>query len=410
MTSLLVRPDQTDAPPAPRPLVLIATIGGAAAALGPVVVLLAMGVVGWFLSDAGAHGAPRDGMRTGALAWLAGHGSGLVVEGVDVTVVPLGISALCAWVVWRLASRVGEALAGHGPDAHSIADGERDWTVPLGVAMFFAGYAIVAVVVSTMAAGSVDPSLGAVLVWSLAQTALLVVPAVAIGSGRASVWLGPVPTTLRTALVVARAVLVALLVTSAAVFVVAMVLGFSDAATMTARLHPSPGEVFLHTLVSAAFAPNAVLFAGSFTLGPGFVVGAGTLVSPGVVVLGPLPLFPLLGAVPDPGTPAVWVSALMALPPLAAALAAIRTLRTRVLAWDQATLAACAGGILAGGVFAGLAALAGGAAGPGRMRETGVPVDEVFVHAVTAAGLGALVGAVVLLVWRWAGGTKGNGD
>ena len=77
MTSLLSPPG----PPTPtcgtaarwcaRPL------GGAAAAAGTLVVCLALGVVGWFLADAGAHGAPRDGLRVGALGWLMAHGSGV---------------------------------------------------------------------------------------------------------------------------------------------------------------------------------------------------------------------------------------------------------------------------------------------------------------------------------------------
>ena len=44
-------------------------------------VCLALGVIGWFLTDAGAHGAPRDGLRTGALGWLLAHGSGVSVHG-----------------------------------------------------------------------------------------------------------------------------------------------------------------------------------------------------------------------------------------------------------------------------------------------------------------------------------------
>ena len=82
MTSLLTRPDSARVDPArSRPLVLIATLGGVLAAVGPLVVLLAVGVIGWFVTDAGVHGAPRDGMRMGALAWLAGHGSGFTVMG-----------------------------------------------------------------------------------------------------------------------------------------------------------------------------------------------------------------------------------------------------------------------------------------------------------------------------------------
>src|SRR6187200_835750 len=98
MTSLLSgppRPART-APVPPtdvahrRPLVLLALLGGVAAAAGPLVVCLGVGVAGWFLSDAGAHGAPRDGLRAGAYAWLMGHGSGLTIAGVTISAIPLG--------------------------------------------------------------------------------------------------------------------------------------------------------------------------------------------------------------------------------------------------------------------------------------------------------------------------------
>ena len=109
---------------------LIATLGGALAALGPLVVLMAVGIIGWFATDAGVHGAPRDGMRVGALAWLAGHGSGVTVMGARVTIVPLAVTAIAAWSMWRLGHRVGDSVSGHGPDADRISDGERDLTVP----------------------------------------------------------------------------------------------------------------------------------------------------------------------------------------------------------------------------------------------------------------------------------------
>ena len=403
MTSLLTRPDATRTEPAPpRPLVLIATLGGAMAALGPLVVLLAAGVIGWFVTDAGAHGAPRDGMRVGALAWLAAHGSGVTVGDVRITVVPLGITALVAWSTWRLGHRVGDSVSGHGPDADRISDGERDLTVPLSIALFFAGYAVVAVVVATLAAGaSVDPSTPHVLGWSFMLTALVAAPAIAVGSGRAAIWATLVPPGVRAGAAVAGAVLRAVLVLAAVVFLVSLALSFDEAATMTARLHPSPSETVLYALVNAALLPNATLLTGSFLLGPGFAVGIGTLVSPGAVLLGPLPVLPLLAALPAVGTPAGWVGSLMLLPPLVAALAAHRVLRSRVLTWDQLALAGCGGGLAAGLGLTLLTALAGGVAGPGRMRGVGVATLDVLVHAVTACGVGALLGALVVLGLRW---------
>lgn len=402
MTSLLTRPDRprTDAAPL-RPLVLIATLGGALAAVGPLLVLMAVGVIGWFVSDAGVHGAPRDGMRMGALTWLAGHGSGFTVMGVRVLIVPLGVTAVAAWSMWRLGHRVGDAVSGHGPDADRISDGERDFTVPTAIALFFAGYAVLAVVVATVAPGSsADPSLPRVLSWSLVMTVCVAAPAIAVGSGRAAIWATFLPVTLRAAGAVAGAVLTALLVVSTLVFLVTLAASFDEAATMTATLHPSPSEAGLYALVNAGFVPNASLFSGSWLLGPGFAVGGGTIVSPAAVVLGPLPVVPLLAALPVAGTPVGWVGALMALPPLVAAIYAFRALRERPLTWDQAALAGCGGGIVAGIGFAVLASFAGGAAGPGRMRHVGPFVPEVLVHAITACGIGALLGALALVLLR----------
>ncbi len=367
-------------------------------------VLLAVGVIGWFVTDAGAHGAPRDGMRTGALVWLAGHGSGLTVMGARITIVPLGVTAIVVWSMWRLGHRVGDAVSGHGPDADRISDGERDFTVPIAISTFFAGYAVVAVVVATLAAGTtVDPSVPRVLAWTIVMTALVAAPAIAVGSGRAAIWAAFTPATVRAGAAVAGAVLRSLLVVSALVFVVALALSFDEAATMTSRLHTSPGEAGLYGFANAAFAPNAALFAGSWLLGPGFAVGGATLVSPSAVVLGPLPVVPLLAALPTVGTPAGWVGSLMALPPLVAAVFAYRALRGRPLTWDRIALAGCGGGLAAGVGFAVLASISGGAAGPGRMRFIGPFVPDVLVHAMTACGIGALLGAAVVALQVWRG-------
>ena len=201
-------------------------------------------------------------------------------------------------------------------------------------------------------------------------------------------------------------VVVGVLAVAALTFTVAFLSALDDAATMTSRLHLGAGETSLYALLSASFLPNAAIVTGSWLLGPGFAVGAGTLVSPAAVVLGPLPLFPLLAALPDAGTPAGWTGTLMGLPPLVAALAAVRVLRRRVLSWDHLLLAAGGGGIVAGVVLAVLASVSGGAAGPGRMRHVGPSSPDVLVHAVTACGIGTLVGALLLLGWRWYGARR----
>src|SRR3954462_7928715 len=173
MTSLLPAPRRTRAPAGDRtdaahrrPLVLLAALAGAGAAAATLVVCLAGGVAGWFLTDAGAHGAPRDGLRVGALGWLMAHGSGITVAGTHVSAVPLGLTLLAAVVVWRLGQRLGDSVSGHGPDADAIADGVRDWTVASATALFGLGYAAVAAVTHHLATTpATDPSLTRTLFW-----------------------------------------------------------------------------------------------------------------------------------------------------------------------------------------------------------------------------------------------------
>lgn len=385
-----------------RPALLLALVAGVLAAGTMLLVCAALGLVGWFLSDAGVHGAPRDGMRTGALAWLVAHGSGLTVAGAQVTVLPLGLTALCAWTVWRFGHRLGESLWAHGPDAHRIADGERDWTVPVAVAGFATGYVSVAALTLRLAgAGDLRLDEGSVVLWCLGLSLLAAGPAIAVGSGRAAVWAAPLPPVVRHGFATAVTIVVGHLLVSGLLLAAAFLVDFDEAANMVSGLHTTPGETVLYGTVNAALLPNALLLSGSFLLGPGFVVGGATLVSPAAVVLGPLPMLPLLAALPETGTPAGWVGALVALPPLVAAVAVVRVQRRRpTLRWQEGALRGCGGGIVAGLAFAVLASLAGGSAGPGRMRFVGPLVGDVLVHAVTAFGLGGLVGGLLITWWQ----------
>ena len=385
-----------------RPLLLVAVLGGASAALATLLICLAVGVVGWFLADAGAHGTPRDGLRVGALGWLLAHGSGLRVGGVAVSVVPLGLTALAAWAVWRLGHRVGDSVSGHGPDADRIADGERDWTVPTATAAFTAGYLAVAFVTFRLAAtAETAPSLVRVVGWSVLLCATFGLVAISVGSGRAAIWAAFVPASVRAALAACLRVLGAYLAVSTLVFVVALALDFGTAVNVMSRLHLGAGDGTVYTALTATLVPNAVVFTGSYLLGPGFAVGVNTLVSPTGVALGPLPMFPLLAALPANGPAPAWTAYLLALPPLTAAVAVARAQRRfPTLRWDHGALRGCVGGALAGVLLGLLAAVAGGAVGPGRMRDVGPFAFDVLVHAITAFGLGGLAGGVLMTWWQ----------
>jgi hypothetical protein len=402
MTSLLPAPRRTSpragGPDAAhrRPLVLLAALAGAGAAVATLLVCLAAGVVGWFLTDAGAHGAPRDGLRVGALGWLMAHGSGMRVQGTAITAVPLALSLLAAVVVWRLGVRLGDSVSGHGPDADAIADGVRDWTVPSATGVFTLAYAAVAVVTHRLAAtADAAPSLARTLTWTVLLCVVVAGTAVAVGSGRAAIWTSFLPISLRAAAAAARRVLLWYAVASAAVLVVALGLDWDGAVNVMSQLHTSPGAAVLLIGLCMLLTPNATLFTGSYLLGPGFAVGSHTLVTPTAVVLGPLPMFPLLAALPDAGPTPGWTPALLVVPPLVAAAAVYRTLRRYPTSrWDDAALRGAGAGLLCAVAFAVLAAVSGGAVGPGRMTEVGPFVFQVLLHGVAAFGLGGLVGSL----------------
>lgn len=385
-----------------RPLVPTATVGGAIAAGGPLLVCLAVAVVGWFLTDAGGAGSPSGALRVGAHGWLLAHGSTVAVEGIRITAIPLGLTLVCGWVSWRVGHRVGESVSGHGPDADRIADGARDWTVPLAAALFAIGYAVVGVVTCAVAATAASsPSSARVVLWSVLLGGLVGGTGIAFGSGRAAIWLPVVPAGVRDAVLVAARILRLWAAISLVALAVAFVLDFSTAANVVSQLHADAGAVLLMVLLTVGVLPNAALFSSSYLLGPGFTVGAGTTVSTSAVVLGPLPMFPLLAALPDQGTQPWWTEWLMLTPVLLAAYVAGRVQRDRpVLAWDQAAIRGCAGGITAGVALAALTVLAGGAVGPGRMADVGPYTFEVLLHAITSFGIGGVLGALAVCWWQ----------
>lgn len=406
MTSLLSAParptDSTADAHRRRPLLLVGVLGGGLAAGGLLVLCLGLAVTGWFLSDAASHGAPRDALRVGALGWLTGHGSGVMVEGVAVTAIPLLITLLAAWSCWRVGVRVGHSVSGHGPDADQIFDGERDWTVPAAVAGFAAGYLLVALLTLRLAATSAtSPGTTPVVGWSLFLAMVVGGSAIAVGSGRAAIWAAALPGNLRATAATCRAVLRAVLLVSFVMFAVALLVDAATAVNVLAELQLSQGEMALFAVLTLLVLPNATIFSAAYLLGPGFTVGAETLVSPTLVVTGALPAFPLLAALPDSGPVPGWTVGLIAVPPLVAAVATVLAQRRRpTVRWEEGALRGCAGGVLAGVVLGALAAVAGGAVGPGRMRDVSPLAFDVLVHAITALGIGGLVGGLAMTWWQ----------
>lgn len=402
MTSLLTRPDGADAAQRPpRHVALTAATGALAAVALPLALCAAAALFGWFMADAGGHGAPRDALRVGSLGWLMAHGGGIQARGVTLTAIPLLVTIGCAFAVWRTGLRVGEAVSGHGPDADRIADGERDWTVPGATAVLAGVYSALVVLIGAIATTpAADPSLlraglgAALLCLSVGGGA------VAVGSGRAAVWIAMLPELFRDAVLGAWSVLRWFALVSVLAFAIALLADLPAAANVLSQLNTDVGDTVVVVFLSVLLLPNAVAWTGAYLLGPGFTVGTGTLVTPTVVALGPLPLFPLLAALPGDGPTPGWTPALLALPPLIAAVGTWRALRHRPIErWDGAALRGLGAGVGAALAVAVVMSLANGAVGPGRMQDVGPDAVATFLRALPALGLGGLVGSL-MLTWR----------
>lgn len=401
----------TDArrPSTRRPLVPSAVLGGITAAGGPLLVLMAVALVGWFVTDAGSHGTPSGALRVGALGWLAAHGSTVTVHGVSLTAVPLGLTAVSAWVTWRVGHRVGESVADHGPDANRIGDGERDWTVPVATVLFATGYLLVTVGTVRLG-GTVEtaPDLTRAAGWALLLTGLVGTSAIATGSGRAALWLTLLPSSVRDCVTMGRRILGGWLAVATLAWLVALSVDLATAANIVSQLNADAGDAALLSVLSLGAAPNATLWSSAYLLGPGFSLGSGTLVAPATLVLGPLPLFPLLAALPAGALGSTAAVLVMLTPALVAAVVAGRVQRRLpAAAWDRSAIRGGVGGILAGLVLGWLTSLSGGAVGPGRLQAVGPFPVEVLVHAVAALGIGGLVGA--LATWWWCDRGSGRG-
>lgn len=147
------------------------------------------------------------------------------------------------------------------------------------------------------------------------------------------------------------------------------------------------------TLGQLTYLPTLVVWGMAYAAGPGFAIGVGTNVSPAGTSLGVLPGIPVLGIVPETTTP--WML-LTILAVIGVGFLAGWAARTRLGPVGTAprveVLAVVA--VLGGAAAAVLAAVASGAAGPGRLVLVGPDPGPVAL----AVGVQLAVGAAIALL------------
>ncbi|MEU1308736.1 DUF6350 family protein [Streptomyces cinnamoneus] len=270
----------------------------------------------WITSPYPDNG-PATALRIAADLWLLAHGASLVrAETLSGGPAPLGLTPLLLSVVpctllYRAARHALEPPESAAPD-------EPGPLPRVAFAAMLGGYLLVGLAAALYAWS------GPVRVEPL--SALVHLPLVAGGFIAAGVWRAAgrpgwhaspllcrvVPgfvrrwlTRARLTAVVRTGTLATGVLLGGGLLLVAVSLALQSGEAQEAFIQLAPrwsGQVAVG-LLSAALLPNAVVWAAAYGLGPGFTVGAGSLVAPlGLVTARPvLPRFPLLAALPAPG-------------------------------------------------------------------------------------------------------------
>ncbi len=376
------------AEPVHRSPAVLAAVAGAAAPGAVLLLLWAAGLVGWFAADGGSHGTTRSVLRVAADAWLLAHGASLTLDQAVVTASPLGLTLLCLYAAHRLGCWAGRPVPDLG-------------TTGFATVVLSGVYGLLALLTSLLAAApGADPSygqsfLGGVLVGAVGGGSGLV-----RGAGQASQLRRRIPVPALSVAYGAVGAVVVLAAVGTLLVAVALAVRLPAAAEVATSLELDLAGGLFSLVLLAGIAPNLALLATSYLVGPGFAVGAGTVVSPAEVALGPLPSVPVLAALPPDGWAPGWLGGLLAVPVLAgivAAWVAGRTLPTS--SYRSGTLRGLGAGAAGALLLALLVTTAGGSIGPGRMAETGTGFWELVVPALTALGLGGALGGL-LSTWR----------
>jgi hypothetical protein len=384
------RPGRAAPPPggATRPLVLTGAIAASAVTLSGLLILLPLVIAGWIAAPHSGLGLPGV-VRTTTGLWLAAHHVEFTLSGAGrIGMLPLGLVLLPGALLWRAGRWV-------------VRTGELTKLSDLG----YAGLALAAPYAALCGALALasrshlaSPSLPEAVIAGF----LLAFCAGGLGGARAlAPWpqlFGLMPPRSRSVALGTAGALAVLAAGGALLAAGSLAAHLGEYGAMTAMLAPGLVGGVLLVLVQLAYVPNAVGWAICYTLGPGFAFGTSTVVAPTGAALGPLPLFPMLAALPTGATaiPA-WVSAgVLALPYAAGVVGGILVARAAPTpAVELAPLRGFACGVATGCVTGVLAAFSGGPMGSGRLAAVGpsgwqaavVAVLEVGVSAAVATGL-----------------------
>ncbi len=355
-----------------------------AAGLG-LLVCGALGVLGWALG--GTAAASFDGaLRVGGVVFAASHLAPVALPHAAVSLLPLGLLALPAWLTYR-----SGRWAAHATQCTAVS------RLAALVAVASVAYASV---VAVVAAGSATAGAHVAPGWGFGYGLAVGCCGFGVGAARESrSWRAlvlRVPARLRAGAAAATVATAALAAASGLALTVALAFQLPDVAAVGGEVADGVTGGTALVLLGVLYLPNVLVWTLAYLAGPGIAVGSVVVAPTAAAGGGLLPAFPLLAALPQ--TPPPGAPLLLLLPVAAGVLAGVvlqrRRRRGRVLLGDVLITAA-----FTALAAAALATLASGSLGDGRLAVVGPDplLVGLAVGALVLAGatLSALVGTVL---------------
>jgi len=385
---------ETYQPPAPQkgaamPWWLAALGAGIVCAIGGWALVAAMVLVSQLAQTGIVLGSA---LKLATQMWLLGQGGVLEISGVRITLVPLGLTAIIAVLL-------------HGTSGYAARQAVITGRGRLGIdvakvtAVVAASYTSIVTVASFLVEGSdlraASGALGLSLVigffgarksakWNLAQAW--------------PVWARAVPRAVGAGVLTA-------LVGGVVVLVAGLVSHRDQMIAMTSDLNPGWTGAIVLALIQLFYVINIIVWCVSWSYGPGFTLGDGSVVSLMGSQVGLLPAFPITAALPTGEF--TWMDlGWLAIPICSGAMAAVAILRARPRArFDETALVGGLSGALAGAGVAGLGVVTRGNLGVERLVELGPFPLPLLIVACSIMGIGGmLTGFIAGLVRRPAKG------
>ncbi|GAA3137439.1 cell division protein PerM [Streptosporangium carneum] len=376
-------------------------------------VLTTFTLVGWIASPKGALGTGLPGVfRTAAQLWLAAHHAGFAIPGGSVGLLPLGLTVLPAFLLYRagiwmardadLRLRLPARLPKNSPkdEANARRRAQLALVAQAGISLA-APYALLAGVIALITDNEItQPFLGDALLSHLVLAFIAGSLATARTIGPWRLMLRLLPERLRAVLLSSAVALGIMLVAGAVLVLGSIVVNFGQVRALSEILSPGFVGGLLLLLIQVLYLINAIIWGMAYITGPGFAVGAGTLVAPTGVQLGTVPTLPILGALPDAGPTPAWAMAVVVLPFAAGAVAGVLSVRIAPSpSYEGAPLWGFVCGLATGTAAGALAALSGGSLGGGRLTAVGPAAWEVMLSVTLEVGVAAGISAGLANWW-----------